>query len=162
QDAVQDALPAEADTLRTEVSVPQAGQPQLRLLRRIGRIDPTNIDDYRHLGGYESLRTALDLGAEGVLRELLDSRLQGRGGAAFPTGKKSEALHTQIPLGKTHYLVYNADESEPGTFKDRIVMEGDPFSVIEGMSILALVTGARKGFIYVRGEYPLAAETLQR
>ena len=162
QDAIHDTLPAEADIFRTDVSVPQAGQPQLRLLRRFGRMDPANIDHYRHLGGYESLRAALELGAEGVLRELLESRLQGRGGAAFPTGQKSEALHAQIPLGKTHYLVCNADESEPGTFKDRIIMEGDPFAVIEGMSILALVTGARKGFIYLRGEYPLAAETLQR
>jgi len=161
-DAIHDTLPAEPDVLRTAVSVPQAGQPQLRLLGRIGRIDPANFDDYRRLGGYESLRTALDLGADGVLRELLESRLQGRGGAAFPTGKKSEALHTQIPLGKTHYLVCNADESEPGTFKDRIIMEGDPFAVIEGMSILALVTGAHKGYIYIRGEYQLAAETLRR
>jgi NADH-quinone oxidoreductase subunit F len=97
-----------------------------------------------------------------VLRELLDSRLLGRGGAAFPTGKKSEALYSQIPLGKTHYLVCNADESEPGTFKDRVVMEGDPFALIEGMTILALVTGARNGYIYIRGEYPLGAETLHR
>jgi NADH-quinone oxidoreductase subunit F len=162
QDAVRDTLPAEPDVLRTAVSVPQAGQPQLRLLRRIGKIDPADIDDYRRLGGYEALRNALDLGAEDVLHELLVSRLQGRGGAAFPTGKKSEALHAQIPLGKTHYLVCNADESEPGTFKDRIIMEGDPFAVIEGMSILALVTGARKGYIYIRGEYPLATDTLRR
>jgi NADH-quinone oxidoreductase subunit F len=162
QDAMSGTLAAEPDVLRTAVSVPQAGQPQLRLLRRIGKIDAADIDDYRRFGGYEALRKALDLGAEEVLRELLDSRLQGRGGAAFPTGKKSEALHTQIPLGKTHYLVCNADESEPGTFKDRIIMEGDPFAVIEGMSILALVTGAHRGYIYIRGEYPLASETLQR
>jgi len=125
-------------------------------------MDPADIDDYRRLGGYEALRNALDLGAEAVLHELLNSRLQGRGGAAFPTGKKSEALHAQIPLGKTHYVVCNADESEPGTFKDRTIMEGDPFAVIEGMSILALVTGARKGYIYIRGEYPLATDTLRR
>ncbi len=150
------------DVLRPELSVPQAGQPQLRLLGRIGQISPTDLDGYRRLGGYEALRIALDRGAEAVLRDLLDSRLQGRGGAAFPTGKKSEALHIQIPKGKTHYLVCNADESEPGTFKDRIIMEGDPFAVIEGMSILALVTGARKGYIYIRGEYPLATETLRR
>ena len=162
EDALRDTLPADPDVLRTAISVPQAGQRQLRLLSRIGKIDAADIDDYRRLGGYEALRKALDLGAEHVLRELLDSRLQGRGGAAFPTGKKCEALHTQIPLGKTHYLVCNADESEPGTFKDRIIMEGDPFAVIEGMSILALVTGARQGYIYIRGEYPLAAETLQR
>jgi len=162
QDAVNGALPEKPDVLRIAVSVPQAGQPRLRLLRRVGKIDPADIDDYRRLGGYEALGKALDMGADAVLRELLDSRLQGRGGAAFPTGKKSEALRVQIPQGKTHYLVCNADESEPGTFKDRILMEGDPFAVIEGMSILALVTGARKGYIYIRGEYPLAAQTLER
>jgi len=150
------------DALNPQLSVPQAGQPQLRLLRRVGQIDPSDLDDYRRLGGYEALRAALDLGPEGVLRELNESRLLGRGGAAFPTGKKSEALHQQIPLGKTHYLVCNADESEPGTFKDRIVMEGDPFALLEGMSIVALAAGARKGYIYIRGEYPLATETLLR
>ncbi len=114
QEAVRGTLPAEPDVMRTGVSVPQAGQQQLRLLHRIGRIDPADIDDFRRLGGYEALQTALERGGDAVLRELLDSRLQGRGGAAFPTGKKSEALRTQIPLGKTHYMVCNADESEPG------------------------------------------------
>jgi len=95
------------------------------------------------------------------VRELNASRLLGRGGAAFPTGKKSGALHAQISLGKTHYVICNADESEPGTFKDRIVMEGDPFALIEGMSIIALAAGARQGYIYIRGEYPLATETLR-
>jgi NADH-quinone oxidoreductase subunit F len=160
--AVRGGLPHEPDVLRPEISVPQAGQPQLRLLRRIGQIDPGEIEDYRRLGGYEALRAALDLGAGGVVRELNDSRLLGRGGAAFPTGRKSEALHAQISLGKTHYVICNADESEPGTFKDRVVMEGDPFALIEGMSIVALAAGARKGYIYIRGEYPLATETLRR
>jgi NADH-quinone oxidoreductase subunit F len=159
--AVRGGLPQEPDVLRPEISVPQAGQPQLRLLRRIGQVDPGEIEDYRRLGGYEALRAALDLGAEGVVRELNESRLLGRGGAAFPTGRKSEALHGQISLGKTHYVICNADESEPGTFKDRIVMEGDPFALIEGMSIVALAAGARKGYIYIRGEYPLATETLR-
>ena len=162
QNAVKGSLPAEPDTLSTAISVPQAGQPQLRFLRRVGQADASEVDDYRRLGGYEALRAALDLGPEGVLRELNESRLLGRGGAAFPTGKKSEALHAQISLGKTHYVICNADESEPGTFKDRIVMEGDPFALIEGMSIVALAAGARTGYIYIRGEYPLATETLRR
>jgi NADH-quinone oxidoreductase subunit F len=161
ESAVAGSLPSDADKLSTAVSVPQAGQPQLRLLHRLGQVDPGDINDYRRLGGYQALRAALHLGPEGVLRELLESRLLGRGGAAFPTGKKSEALHAQIPLGKTHYLICNADESEPGTFKDRIIMEGDPFALIEGMSIVALAAGARKGYIYIRGEYPLATETLR-
>jgi len=159
--AVAGSLPSEPDKLSTAASVPQAGQAELHLLHRVGQVDPGDIHDYRRLGGYEALRAALHLGPEGVLRELLESRLLGRGGAAFPTGKKSEALHAQIPLGKTHYLICNADESEPGTFKDRIIMEGDPFALIEGMSIVALAAGARKGYIYIRGEYPLATETLR-
>ena len=149
------------DILNPQLSVPQAGQPQLRLLRRVGKVDPGNLDDFRRLGGYEALRAALDLGPEGVLQELNESRLLGRGGAAFPTGKKSEALHAQISLGKTHYVICNADESEPGTFKDRIIMEGDPFALIEGMLIVAFAAGAKKGYIYIRGEYPLATETLR-
>jgi len=112
------------------------------------------------------LRKAIELGPEGTLRELATSKLLGRGGAAFPTAKKWEALFLQRNLLKpdsrrAHYVICNADESEPGTFKDRILMEGDPFAVIEGMTIGGWVTGARKGYIYLRGEYPLAAERIQ-
>jgi NADH-quinone oxidoreductase subunit F len=167
RDAIDGRLPAEPDVLNTAASVPQAGQPQLRqpqlrLLRRIGQIDPSSIDDYRRLGGYKALRRAFDLGPEGVVREVIDSRLLGRGGAAFPAGKKWEALLTQRHLGGPHYVVCNADESEPGTFKDRIVMEGDPFAVIEGMTIAGLATGAQQGYLYIRGEYPLATQRLRR
>ncbi len=140
---------------------PQAGQPQLRLLRRIGQVDPSSLDDYRRLGGYEGLQRAHDLGPEAVVHEVIESRLVGRGGAAFPTGKKWEALLKQRHLGKPHYVVCNADESEPGTFKDRIVMEGDPFAVVEGMTIAAFATGSKHGFLYVRGEYALAAQRMQ-
>ena len=90
------------------------------------------------------------------MREVIESRLVGRGGAAFPTGKKWEALLSQRHLGRTHYVICNADESEPGTFKDRVVMEGDPFAILEGMTIAALAVGAQQGYIYIRGEYPLA------
>src|SRR4029077_13843049 len=116
--------------------------------------------DYHRAGGYEALRRAFEGGAERVIREVIDSKLLGRGGAAFPTGKKWEALHLQRQSNRPHYVVCNADESEPGTFKDRMLMEGDPFAIIEGMTIAALAVGAEKGFIYVRGEYPLAAERL--
>jgi NADH-quinone oxidoreductase subunit F len=146
----------------TEAPLPQAGQAQLRLLRRIGKVDPSNLDDYRRLGGYEALQRAIELGPEGIVREVIESRLLGRGGAAFPTGKKWEAVASQRHLGRTHYVVCNADESEPGTFKDRIVMEGDPFAVIEGMTIAALAVGAQQGYIYIRGEYPLATRRLAR
>ena len=125
------------------------------------------MNDYLKLAGYEGLRKALQLGPEAVLREMSDSKLLGRGGAAFPTARKWEALFRQRHRLKqdptrAHYLVCNADESEPGTFKDRILMEGDPFAVLEGMTIAAFVTGAQRGFIYLRGEYPLAAERMQQ
>jgi len=143
-------------------SVPQAttpgGRRGLRLLRRVGAIDPTSLDDYRAHGGYEALRTAVRLGPAGVIREVKDAKLLGRGGAAFPTGVKWEAVATQ-PV-RPHYFVCNADESEPGTFKDRILMEQDPFAVVEALTIAGLATGAERGFVYVRGEYPIATERL--
>ncbi len=160
KDAADGNLSGVADTLNTTLSLPQAGQSQLRLLRRIGQVNPASLDDYRRLGGYEALPLALDLGAERIIREVIDSKLLGRGGAAFPSGKKWEALHLQRHLGRPHYVICNADESEPGTFKDRLVMEGDPFAILEGMTIAAFAVGALKGYIYIRGEYPLATERL--
>ncbi|MDQ6819191.1 MAG: NAD(P)H-dependent oxidoreductase subunit E [Actinomycetota bacterium] len=139
-------------------SVPQAGSPGLRLLRRIGQADPESIDSYRAHGGYEALRAALDMGPGGVLRELGDSKLLGRGGAAFPTGRKWEAV-ARNPR-RPHYLICNADESEPGTFKDRVILEHDPFAVIEAMTIAGLATGCEHGYLYLRGEYPLAWDRL--
>jgi NADH-quinone oxidoreductase subunit F len=139
-------------------SLPQAGQKGLRLLRRVGRVDPQSIDSYRAHGGYDALRAALDLGPTGVLREVADSKLLGRGGAAFPTGRKWEAV-ARNPR-RPHYLVCNADESEPGTFKDRVIIEQDPFAVIEAMTICAFATGCERGYLYLRGEYPLAWERL--
>ena len=138
---------------------PQSGQPGLRLLARIGLVDPDSLDDYRAHGGYEALRRAFDLGPEGVIREVLDSKLMGRGGAAFPTGRKWDAVARQPR--RPHYLICNADESEPGTFKDRVIMEGDPFSLLEAMTIAAYATGCERGYIYLRGEYPLAERRLE-
>ncbi|MEV0702759.1 NAD(P)H-dependent oxidoreductase subunit E [Saccharopolyspora sp. NPDC050389] len=140
-------------------SVPQAGDPKLRLLRRIGVVDPESLDDYRAHGGYEALRRALDVGAAEVIRQLSEARLTGRGGAAFPTGRKWEATAGQP--ARPHYLVCNADESEPGTFKDRVVMEGDPFAVIEAMTIAGFATGCARGYLYIRGEYPRATRRLR-
>jgi NADH-quinone oxidoreductase subunit F len=94
-----------------------------------------------------------------VIREVLDAKLLGRGGAAFPTGRKWEAVARQ-PV-RPHYVICNADESEPGTFKDRALMEGDPFALVEAMTIAAYATGAEYGYIYIRGEYPLAIERLE-
>ena len=139
--------------------LPQRGDPALVLLKRVGVVDPASLDAYRASGGYQALRRAFELGPEGVLRELIDSNLVGRGGAAFPTGKKWEAV-ARAPQ-RPHFLVCNADESEPGTFKDRVLLEGDPFSLVEGMTIAAYATGCEQGFIYVRGEYPLAIARLE-
>jgi NADH-quinone oxidoreductase subunit F len=139
--------------------IPQTGEPGLRLLRRVGAVDPESLDDYRRLGGYAALRRALELGPEGVLREVADSRLVGRGGAAFPMGRKWEAV-ARAP-SRPHYLVCNADESEPGTFKDRVVMEADPFAVVEAMTIAAYAAGCEQGYIYIRGEYPLARRRIE-
>ena len=131
----------------------------LRLLRRVGVVDPASLDDYRAHGGYEALRRAVELGPEGVIAELKDSKLQGRGGAAFPAGVKWEAVAKQ-PV-QPHYFICNADESEPGTFKDRILMEHDPFAILESLTIAGYATGSEKGFIYIRGEYPLATSRLE-
>jgi len=126
----------------------------LRLLRRIGRVDPTSIDAYRESGGFEALSRAKEMGAEAVIEELKASNLKGRGGAAFPIGIKWEGVRNAV--GPDKYVIANGDESEPGTFKDRIVMEGDPFAVVEAMTVYGLATGATHGYIYVRGEYPTA------
>jgi NADH-quinone oxidoreductase subunit F len=130
----------------------------VRLLRRIGVIDPTSIDSYRNAGGYAALRRALELGPGGVVREITDSKLMGRGGAAFPTGRKWAAVAGN-PV-HPHYLICNADESEPGTFKDRIVIENDPFALIEALTIVGYATGCEQAYIYLRGEYPQAWQRL--
>ncbi|MEU1339145.1 NAD(P)H-dependent oxidoreductase subunit E [Streptomyces sp. NPDC005827] len=141
------------------MAVPQAGQEGLTLLRRVGVVDPASLDDYRAHGGYTALRHAFGLGPAGVIREVTDSGLVGRGGAAFPTGRKWQATASQPD--RPHYLVCNADESEPGTFKDRVIMEGDPYALVEAMTIAAYAIGAHRGFLYIRGEYPRAVRRVQ-
>ncbi len=140
--------------------VPQreTDQSSLRLLKRVGVTDPLSIDSYRSHGGYGPLRRALDIGPENVIREIKDAKLMGRGGAAFPTAVKwgSVAGNSVRP----HYFVCNADESEPGTFKDRVIMEQDPFSIVEGLTVAGFTTGCEKGYIYIRGEYPLGEERI--
>jgi NADH-quinone oxidoreductase subunit F len=143
-----------SEYLMPELPLPQKGEPSLRLLRRVGTVDPLSLDDYRAAGGYAALRNAFLLGPQGVIREVTDAKLMGRGGAAFPTGRKWAATAGQPE--RPHYLVCNADESEPGTFKDRVLMEGDPFAVIEAMTVAAYATGCTRGYLYIRGEYPRA------
>ncbi|HEV7604364.1 MAG TPA: NAD(P)H-dependent oxidoreductase subunit E [Candidatus Limnocylindrales bacterium] len=137
-----------------EPALPQPPGDRRRLLGRIGVVDPLSLDDYRAHGGYAPLARALEMGPERVIAEVTDSKLMGRGGAAFPTGRKWAAVAAQAT--QPHYLVCNADESEPGTFKDRVLLEGDPFATIEAMTIAAYATGASKGYLYIRGEYPVA------
>ncbi|MER7478160.1 NAD(P)H-dependent oxidoreductase subunit E [Streptomyces sp. NPDC126510] len=141
------------------LAVPQAGQDGLMLLHRVGVVDPSSLDDYRAHGGYTALRRAFELGPAEVIREVTDSGLVGRGGAAFPTGRKWQATASQPD--RPHYLVCNADESEPGTFKDRVLMEGDPYALVEAMTIAGYATGAHKGYLYLRGEYPRALRLLE-
>src|SRR5581483_53459 len=140
-------------------AVPQAGDAALVLLRRVGVVDPASLDDYRTQGGYEALRRAVRMGPAAVIREVSDSGLVGRGGAAFPTGRKWAAVAGQ-PV-RPHELVCNADESEPSTFKDRVLMEGDPYAVVEAMTIAGYATGAEHGYLYLRGEYPRALGALR-
>jgi len=139
---------------------PSVGPPSgRRLLGRVGVVDPSSLDGYRALGGYAALRRAIDIGPALTIREIKDAKLLGRGGAAFPTGVKWEAVAQQS--ARPHFVVCNADESEPGTFKDRVVMEGDPFALVEAMTIAGFALAAEKGFIYLRGEYPLANARLE-
>ncbi len=140
--------------------VPQRGDASLVLLRRVGVADPTSLDAYRAHGGYAALARAIALGPEGVIAEVARAGLVGRGGAAFPTARKWDAVRTQPAT--PHHLVCNADESEPGTFKDRVLLTQDPFAIVEAMTIAAYAAGCEKGWLYVRAEYPLAHERLEQ
>jgi NADH-quinone oxidoreductase subunit F len=160
QRAGQDDLvnaPADEDPLAL-VGVQEVKVVGDRLLKRVGKVDPESIDEYETNGGWEALARARVMGATAVIDEVEKSGLKGRGGAAFPTGVKWRAVAAEPPV---RYLVCNADESEPGTFKDRVVMEGDPFAVIESMIIAAFATGCERGYIYIRGEYPVAAARIR-
>ena len=121
-------------------------------------VDPDRLGAYRESGGYETLTRAITMGRRGVIEALEQSGLKGRGGAAFPIGLKWRGVADAS--GDLKYVIANGDESEPGTFKDRILMEGDPFAVVEAMTIAGFVTGAGHGFAYVRGEYPIAERRL--
>ncbi|MEE9298241.1 MAG: NADH-ubiquinone oxidoreductase-F iron-sulfur binding region domain-containing protein [Acidimicrobiia bacterium] len=149
---------------RSDLASDPPGLPQdpesLRLLHRVGTVDPESLEDYEAHGGLTALRRAAELGADGVLDELRRSNLRGRGGAAFPVAAKWSG--TRGAPGETKHVIANGDESEPGTFKDRVLMEGDPFAVLEGLLIAAAVTGASHAWVYVRTEYPEAGERLRR
>ncbi len=125
---------------------------------RVGITDPLSIEDYLAHDGYRGLQNALKLKPAQIVQEVTDSGLRGRGGAAFPTGIKWKTVHDCQADQK--YIVCNADEGDSGTYSDRMIMEGDPFVLIEGMTIAAVAVGATQGYIYLRSEYPHALETL--
>ena len=130
------------------------------VLRNVGQINPTSIDDYIKRDGYKALEKALkELSSSKVIAEIKESGLRGRGGAGFPTGLKWQFAATQFSNKK--YIVCNADEGDPGAFMDRSVLEGDPHSIIEGMAIGAYAIGADEGYIYCRAEYPMAIKHLK-
>ena len=135
-----------------------AGADPVSLLRLAGRVDPASLGSYRAAGGYQMLRRAFELGPQGVVREVREAKLMGRGGAAFPTAIKWEGVAAN-PV-RPHYVVCNADESEPGTFKDRVLMEQDPYALVEAVTIMGYACGAAQGYIYIRGEYPQAEARL--
>ncbi len=130
-------------------------------LARIDKIKPDSIDEALKAGAYGGLKIALGMNPEDMLEQFEKSGLRGRGGAGFPTGLKQKFTRNSCDACMK-YIICNADEGEPGTFKDRIIMERDPHILIEGMIIAAHVIGARKGFIYIRGEYHLSIEMLQK
>ncbi len=125
---------------------------------RVGVIEPLALDQYCEHGGYEGLTRALQLSSQEIVDAIKESGLRGRGGAAFPTGIKWQTVRDTEASQK--YIVCNADEGDSGTFADRMIMESDPFVLIEGMTIAALATGATQGYIYTRAEYPQAIKTL--
>ncbi len=136
------------------------GEPRW-LTNRCGINEPDDIDAFVRSGGFSGLRQALkEMTPAEVIAEVKDSGLVGRGGAAFPTGLKLE--FTSKAESQIRYVVCNGDESEPGTFKDRVLMEGDPYLILEGLAISAYAIGAQKGYIYIRGEYPRAQKIVQK
>lgn len=127
--------------------------------KRFGKINPLSIDDYIKFEGYKNLKKVLSMEKTGIIEEVQKSYLRGRGGAGFPAAVKMMGLAKET--NKDKYIICNADEGEPGNFKDRYLMENDPHQIIEGMIIMAFATGGTKGFIYVRGEYQKSISILK-
>jgi len=140
-------------------SIPWLQSQQRLTFERVGVIDPASVPDYVKHGGYQGLERALQLSGAEVVQAITASGLRGRGGAAFPTGIKWKTVLDQRAPQK--YVTCNADEGDSGTFSDRMLMEGDPLSLIEGMTIAGVAVGATQGFIYLRAEYPHAHAALR-
>ncbi|MCB1470730.1 MAG: formate dehydrogenase, partial [Rhizobiaceae bacterium] len=127
---------------------------------RCGIIDPLSLEDYRAHGGLRGLANAVAMAPADIVSQVTESGLRGRGGAGFPTGIKWNTVLNAV--GDRKYIVCNADEGDSATFADRMIMEGDPFVLIEGMAIAGIATGATKGFVYIRSEYPHAIAKMER
>ena len=138
--------------------IPYLKKQQRLTFARVGITDPVSLDDYIAHDGYKGLKNALKLSGAEIVKAVTDSGLRGRGGAAFPTGIKWNTVLGA--KGEQKYIVCNADEGDSGTYSDRMVMEDDPFVLIEGMTIAAVAVGATQGYIYLRSEYPHALKTL--
>ncbi|MCX5578677.1 formate dehydrogenase beta subunit [Kaistia terrae] len=168
--------PVEAEDVSALLDAMLAGEPHPLLLgptedipwlkrqtrltfARCGIVDPRSLDDYRAHGGYKGLERALALGAEATVEEVVQSGLRGRGGAGFPTGIKWRTVAGTSADQK--YIVCNADEGDSGTFADRMIIEGDPFVLIEGMTISGIAVGATRGYLYIRSEYPHAVAMME-
>ena len=162
---VQRLLHKEGDAAEkvTSLSETKFYKNQFRIaLRNCGVINPENIDEYLGTGGYEALGRALTQQTpQQVIDAILASGLRGRGGAGFPTGRKWQMTHDAVSPDGVKFVCCNADEGDPGAFMDRSVLEGDPHSVIEAMTIAGYAIGAHQGYIYVRAEYPIAVHRLQ-
>lgn len=154
-DSIQSTQEVMVKNLRDE---PFYALQERNILEYVGRINPYSLDEYVAVGGYEGLRSALSMAPEDVIREVSDSGLRGRGGAGFPTGIKLR--FTRAAKGEEKYMVCNADEGDPGAFMNRLTAEGNPFMIVEGLTIAAYAIGASKGYIFVRAEKPLMAERL--
>jgi NADH-quinone oxidoreductase subunit F len=144
----------ESDLIPPIYDQPRYAYERPLILENLGRIDPEDVDQYIAKDGYEALARALRMEPEGIIREIERSGLRGRGGAGFPTARKWQACRDA--RGRSKYVICNADEGDPGAFMDRAILESDPHSMIEGMVIAGYAVGARRGYIYVRAEYPLA------
>ena len=138
--------------------IPYLAKQERLTFARMGITDPLSLIDYEAHAGYAGLRAALALAPEAIVQQVFDSGLRGRGGAAFPTGIKWKTVAAAQAAQK--YIVCNADEGDSGTFSDRMTMEGDPYMLIEGMTIAGLATGATQGYVYIRSEYPDAVAVM--
>jgi (2Fe-2S) ferredoxin len=153
--------PSSGKPIAQASEVPFYKNQQKVVLRNCGEIDPTDVLQYIERDGYAALAKALTrMDPQSVIEEVVNSGLRGRGGAGFPAGRKWS--FTRAASGELKYMICNADEGDPGAFMDRAVLEGDPHTAIEGMTIAAYAIGASEGYVYVRAEYPIAVEHLKK